>query len=462
MRGKQQGSHRHWHIAAASALIGAWLNSTPVQAADLGGDCCADLEQRVAELEATTARKGNAKVSVQLYGKVNRMVEFWDDGAEKSTYVTNNSYSPTRFGIKGTAKIGGDWSSGYRLEIEDSAALSKELNQINDDGRLRELNVRHSFLFLKNEKLGELRMGLTWSPKDDITKDTHVLGEIVDTVHSDFYPNKDMFLRPKGFNTESGLSSLTYGAINRCYSSGSALFDCSTRRNMVVYVSPTFAGFWVNLGWGENDIWSTSLRYKGDFDKWKIGGGVAVEDFRDENVENSGGGLNGFKRDLWEWGGSASVLHKPTGLFLFGAFTTSDDHDTDRNDAGIFTGTSSPDMVGWDIEGGIQRPWTELGKTTLLGGYTEGKDGIGGAGGPTRLIKAGVIPSVPVNTEITGSRTTKWYLAADQELAKASMDLYVVFQHIDPEIDLVDSALNPVGAPLDNFDVLYTGARIYF
>ena len=28
--------------------------------------------------------------------------------------------------------------------------------------------------------------------------------------------------------------------------------------------------------------------------------------------------------------------------------------------------------------------------------------------------------------------------------------------------DLVDSALEPVFAPLDNFDVLYTGARLYF
>jgi predicted porin len=370
--------------------------------------------------------------------------------------------SPSRFGVKGAAKIGGVWSSGYRIEIEDSDALSKDLNQINDDGQRRALKVRHSFLFLNSEKLGELRMGLTWSPKDDITKDTHVLGEIVDTVHSDFYPNRNMFLRPKGFNTESGLSSLTYGSINGCYSSSSALFDCSTRRNMVVYVSPTFAGLWMNFGWGEDDIWSASLRYKHDGDVWKLGGGIAFEDFRDENVESSGGGLNGFKRDIQEWGGSGSILHKPTGLFLFSAFTTSQDHDSNRYHAGIFTHTNSPDMIGWDVEGGIQRLWFDLGRTTLLGGYTEGRDGIGGAGGPTRLIKPGVIPSVPFATEITGSLTTKWYLAADQEIAKASTDLYIVFQHISPEVDLVDFDLNKVNAPLDDFNVLYTGARLYF
>jgi hypothetical protein len=41
----------------------------PAKAAGLGSDCCSDLEDRVAELEATTVRKGNKKVSVTLYGQ---------------------------------------------------------------------------------------------------------------------------------------------------------------------------------------------------------------------------------------------------------------------------------------------------------------------------------------------------------------------------------------------------------
>src|SRR4029077_2058614 len=60
-------------MAIATLLcVGATVfGAKPAKAADLGGDCCADLEERVAELEATTARKGNKKVSVQIYGKVN-------------------------------------------------------------------------------------------------------------------------------------------------------------------------------------------------------------------------------------------------------------------------------------------------------------------------------------------------------------------------------------------------------
>ena len=46
--------------AALSAALGALLIAgTPAQGADALGDCCSDLEARVADLEATTARKGN-------------------------------------------------------------------------------------------------------------------------------------------------------------------------------------------------------------------------------------------------------------------------------------------------------------------------------------------------------------------------------------------------------------------
>ena len=48
--------------ALAAAGLSAGGLATSANAADLGGNCCADLEERVAELEATTARKGNRKV----------------------------------------------------------------------------------------------------------------------------------------------------------------------------------------------------------------------------------------------------------------------------------------------------------------------------------------------------------------------------------------------------------------
>ena len=51
-------------LVAASGLFIGGMMIPSAKAADLGGDCCADLEERVAELEATTARKGNRKMSL--------------------------------------------------------------------------------------------------------------------------------------------------------------------------------------------------------------------------------------------------------------------------------------------------------------------------------------------------------------------------------------------------------------
>lgn len=70
--------------AAAAVFVAVGLGAAPASAADLGGDCCADLEERIAELEATTARKGNRKVTLTISGWVNEAVFFWDDGVERN------------------------------------------------------------------------------------------------------------------------------------------------------------------------------------------------------------------------------------------------------------------------------------------------------------------------------------------------------------------------------------------
>src|SRR6476659_5226747 len=106
-------------IGVAVALFAGSYMQKPVRAADLGGDCCADLEDRVAELEATTVRKVNKKVSVTMYGKVNYATDFWNDGAEKNIYTVNNAMESTRWGFKGTAKITDDWSATFRMEMEN-------------------------------------------------------------------------------------------------------------------------------------------------------------------------------------------------------------------------------------------------------------------------------------------------------------------------------------------------------
>src|SRR5436190_21624904 len=81
-------------VAAAGLLMGG-VAMPSAKAADLGGDCCADLKERVAELEATTARKGNRKMSLTITGQVHRIVLGWDDGHSSRIYygLDNTNFS---------------------------------------------------------------------------------------------------------------------------------------------------------------------------------------------------------------------------------------------------------------------------------------------------------------------------------------------------------------------------------
>jgi predicted porin len=462
--------------AGVTLFMGAYPHA-PAKAADLGGDCCSDLEERIAELEATTVRKGNKKVSVTLYGKLNKAVVFWDDGAEKNTYVVDNNYESSRFGLKGSAKIGGKWSAGYRLEAENLSGSSNLVNQLDDDDGTRSggvlgnesrlLLLRHSYAYIDNKDWGQVRMGLTPTPIYNITKDTNVT-EIEDTMHSDNRMNQGFFLRPKGANTEAGLSRLKWQDISRCYGSSNA-FVCSTRRNGVAYWSPEWYGFTASWGWFEDDIWGGALRYKKEWGElFEVGAGVGYEKYRDENIQNSGGGLAGFKRDINEWAGSGSIKHLPTGLYFFGAFSFSDNNDSNRQSAGVFDGKSSPEMSAYDLQIGVQRKFAflgldRLGDTTLFGGYSNINDGIGGAGGATRSLPAGTFVTVPVQTEITGADVKRWYIGYDQAVdAAGTLHLYGVYQHFEADVDLIDASLARVNAPLDDFQLFYTGARLDF
>ena len=480
-------------LAAILGVTGAVLVvQAPVKAADLGGDCCSDLEERVAELEATTVRKGNKKVSVTLYGQINRAVLFWDDHVESNTYAVDNNYESSRFGLKGSAKIAGDWSAGYRLEVEPTEANSARLNQFNDNNQMDAagaLNVRHSFLYLNNKKWGEVRLGLTATPIYNITKDTNVT-ELEDTMHSDNRMNQSFFLRAKNSpHNAEGLSTIRWSDISRCFESANA-FVCSSRKNGFAYWSPKWEGFTASAGWFEDDEWGAALRYQKEWgENWEVGAGWAYAKITDERLLNGGGGFAGFRRDFDEWAGSESIKHLPTGLFVFNAFSFSDTNDS--NAIGAFNGKSPPLMNAWDVQFGIQRKisWfglDSLGETSIWGGISQINDGFaqGSSGVSNGLIvfdnpntRLGAVPAnglinattafpgagINGTFQVVGSEVNRWQVAADQELAKSGMHLYWVYQHFDsPELDLIDSDLRHRSVPLEGFDLFYTGARIYF
>ena len=95
----------------------------------------------------------------------------------------------------------------------------------------------------------------------------------------------------------------------------------------------------------------------------------------------------------------ASIIHKPTGLFLWAANSNSENDD--KGAVGCLTGRSPPVMHAWDIAGGIHRSWIAVGATTIWGGYTQDHDGLGGftrnSGDPSRAVWDASSAFNPVN-----------------------------------------------------------------
>ncbi len=181
-------------LAAASMAL---LGSVSAQAADLGGNCCADLEERIAELEATTARKGNRKVSLTISGWVNEAVFAWDDGVESNVYVGTNALEQSRVKFAGEAKIDGDWSAGYTLEIGLLGGDSKSFDQ-DSAGFKNSLSVRKSSWFLKSKTFGKLTVG------QDGTSTYHLLDD-ADGANTRNYSDAEAAAVALGaFQTRSG------------------------------------------------------------------------------------------------------------------------------------------------------------------------------------------------------------------------------------------------------------------
>lgn len=306
---------------AALALAAAF--ATNATAADLGGDCCADLEERVAELEATTARKGNRKVSLEVYGQVTTGVMWWDNGNESNVYVVDPQTSSSRFGMKGKAAINSDLEAGYNIEMETQTADATRVTASNDEGD--EFSIRQAHWFIKSKTWGQVRVGQADTANSGIAE--------IDLSNA---------------SLADGMSSSQAGAaiMSGMFTTGMFFENFEfNRRNVVRYDTPTMAGFQLSASAGEDDIWDVALRYAGEHAGFKLAAGIAYGQDTD--------GTSDETRDVLNGGGS--IMHMPTGLFVTAN-----------------AGRREFDLAGgkdtfWMVSGGLERKWFAAGKTTLFG-----------------------------------------------------------------------------------------------
>jgi predicted porin len=462
--------------------------SASAMAADLGGNCCADLEERVAELEATTAKKGNRKVSLTVYGQVNEAVIFWDDGAtERNAYVVSNNAARTRFGFRGDAKITNDVSAGYLLEIGVRYANSSNRSQNADraGGNLNQLDIRHSAWYLDSKQLGRVWVGKTGTATQDITE---INLANINSGNADISGwNNGFFLNGRvggavagGVNNGTKKSELTWGALQSTWNNNVGEGD---RNNVVKYVSPTFAGFVASAAWSEDDKLDASLRYAAEFNGVRIAAGIGYQVKSDVNATADGG--NGCANpqgsavgtgsatisnvNCEALGMSASVMHVPTGLFVTGAYGEA----KDKNRAALYTpvlgaagaATVSDKDKFWSIQAGIEQKWFSLGKSTMFGEYIKSNTGgsIGANGGAASFANGDAFLNnvIAGPAFITGSEVKTWGVGFNQSIDAAAADFYIHARKFEGSTS-VRNAQGVVGSGSNEFKAVMTGMVIRF
>ncbi|MCL4766308.1 MAG: porin [Hyphomicrobiaceae bacterium] len=457
-------------IAAAASVL-----ATSAMAADLGGNCCADLEERVAELEATTARKGNRRVSLTVYGQVNEGLLWWDDGEESNVYVVTNNNGRSRFGFRGDARISPEWSAGYLLEIGVQAAISSGVSQnVDDPGPV--LDIRHSAWYLDSNRLGRVWVGQTSSATDGITEINLANAAYIGSNDPPNW-NGAFFLRPEGAGPGiAGESVVTWRNI---YPQWNANVGEGDRRNLVRYVSPTFTGFTFSAAWGEDDFWDAALRYANEFNGVRVAFGIGYQWYGDTEsscanlghrkdeinpafVGTSFASIRATAIDCEALGLSGSVMHVPTGLYVHGAYGYAEDNNRRElfaREVGVY-GIEDRDEH-WYFQAGVERNWFGIGKTTVYGEYFHSEMGGGLSSGLVRIVDADDPLALGFEAIILGADVDIWGFGLVQTIDAAAMDLYIGYRTFEADVRLLDE-ISAFKTDIQDFQAVFAGGIIRF
>ena len=483
-------------IAIAAALgmtLGGFaMSASPAKAADLGGDCCADLEERVAELEATTVRKGNKKVSVTLSGWVVKLGSWWDDGHETNFYVGDKDTTlSSHFQISGSAQISPGWSAGYTIAVEtagQSASVGFCENQFNDNCALfGDINTLLSYMWIKSDRWGTINWGQLSQATDNVALLPDLSGTVIES-NAVVFDGAGMFVRAKGAKNSNDLAgSFTWGGVLTCNTAGGGLgADCNGYPdNAFRYDTPTWAGFSMSTSYGEDDMWDVAVKYAADWNSIKFSAAVGYTQLTDEgcsafgvpnagrtcsNVAVVGGGgtpFQNYRQDGQLFQVGASIMHVPSGLFVYGLYQNDQNDGTQIQSLNFNTGklvdSAANESDTWFVKAGIKRAWMPAGATVLFGEWGQYNDmfrglcafpGVPGSQDDGTSLCTANIPIGVANdgtailnsAVVTGSEVQRWGLGVVQEIDSAAMHVFARWQHMELDLDAKDNAPCSIGS----------------
>ena len=375
-------------------LLAIALSTGSMFAADRGDTCCSDLEDRIAELEATTAINGNRKMSLTISGQVNRLVMWWDDGRSSNTYygIESTPFS-SRFDFTGKARVTSKVNVGFQLTIDSRAGgYSGGLSQLDEDGKFSAFtpnvntgptgpiglpsfntpdsgsyfaNGRRIFWWIEHEDIGRISVGRTDLPGLFATIDM-TGGQPYLVAGDPSFINGSFYIR--------GPAGQYYAMVWGFIIDAAQGFN---RTELVRYDSPTWHGFIYSAGVAEaGDYWGTMVRYAGEHAGFRVAAQIGYERVTDVAspgvIDPANIAYVGNPPNIREAGANLSVLHKSTGLFAQGSFGVS-------HFGGSIIGAPSgydnqlslnrKDSSIWLVQTGISKKWSDTGITSVYGEY---------------------------------------------------------------------------------------------
>lgn len=350
-----------------------------------------------------------------LYGQINKGVLSYDDGIDTQSYgLIDNANSMTRAGVTYTQTFG-DWTFQNNNEIGYAPYSSSNANILNTspsafDYEFTNANIRKIDFTFENGSYGKFWLGQGSMATDGI-QEIDLSGTTVIAYSSvgDSAGGQIIRFSDPGLSFDESLSDITIGQAFTNYD--------GTRRVRVRYDAPSFRNVTFAAAFGRNllsdnsdvrdqNIFDASLTYAGGFGDFDVAAGLGY--YWQEN-------------DITSWGGSASGLHKPTGLNLTFGFGTGSPDD-------------GPDGSWWYGKAGLLRDYVSWGPTAVSLDYYSGDDFYlsGGA---------------------TSSSSDSWGLALVQTIERANTDLWITVR----DYDYSDNV-----ASYEDSQAIFGGARFKF
>ncbi len=475
-------------VLAAAGFFFSNFGSGTVLAADLGGDCCADLEERVAELEATTVRKGVRQLSMTISGRVHSAVVYWNDGGANANSVQQNDddafvttpSGDSRVSIDGRATIWSGLEAGYRFRFEWNAANRGSVwSQFSRPDDFNDFTEDEVYWFIRDARLGAISVGrrgqvISGVGKVDVSGKVGLPGQIDPTLWG-----RNIQLRtPGGF-----LSGIALGGIDDDFTNLGGIYQVddgdngAIERQGVRYDSPSIAGFIISADWTQHDSlfdqFGIRLSYANQFGDFRVAGAGGW--FTDKNREdNIPGPLLPFDivPEANGWAASGGIMHVPTGLFVNGGGGRTD-YDTDAFFQFAGFASNDDDPYFWYVTLGWQARWLGWGSTTLFGTYYASKNnsvcggGVLNASGAVDCsnllngfsggdLAGSGFAGIP-NGAVDEHEANYWGLGIVQSFDAASLDLYLTYRNFDTDLNSSFGL-----GDLEDYDVFMAGGIINF